>query len=62
MHRRSPIPHTVVLDDDDTVAETADSSVIISMTPRVQGEEFLTVEMVPEDEDGEEKKGDAAEK
>ncbi|XP_042267443.1 cyclic nucleotide-gated cation channel beta-1-like [Thunnus maccoyii] len=62
MHRRSPIPHTVVHDDNDTVAETADSSVVIRMTPRVEGEEFLTVEVAPEEEDGEEKKGDAAKK
>ncbi|XP_044214190.1 cyclic nucleotide-gated cation channel beta-3 isoform X1 [Thunnus albacares] len=60
MHRRSPIPHTVVHDDNDTVAETADSSVVIRMTPRVEGEEFLTVEVAPGEEDGEEKKGDTA--
>ncbi|XP_022605653.1 cyclic nucleotide-gated cation channel beta-1 [Seriola dumerili] len=47
MHRRSPIPRAPVQDDDDTVAETADSSVIIRMTPRHQGEEVLSVEVVP---------------
>ncbi|XP_062293857.1 cyclic nucleotide-gated cation channel beta-3 [Scomber scombrus] len=57
MHRRSPIPMFVVHDDDDTVCETADSSVIIRMTPRVEGEELLSVEVAPGDKDGEEKKG-----
>ncbi|XP_056232248.1 cyclic nucleotide-gated cation channel beta-3 [Seriola aureovittata] len=47
MHRRSPIPRAPVQDDDDTVAETADSSVLIRMTPRHQGEEVLSVEVVP---------------
>ncbi|XP_071346042.1 cyclic nucleotide-gated channel beta-3 isoform X2 [Trachinotus anak] len=47
MHRRSPVPLAAVQDDDDTVAETADSSVIIRMTPRKKGEEVLTVEVAP---------------
>lgn len=54
MHRRSPVPLTAVQDDDDAVSETADSSVIIRMTPRPQGEEVLTVEVAPGD--GEEEK------
>ncbi|KAM7405605.1 hypothetical protein PAMP_000040 [Pampus punctatissimus] len=64
MHRRSPIPPTEARrdDGDDTVAETADSSVIIRMTPRREGEELLTVEVAPEEEAGEEKKGDKAQK
>ncbi|XP_029353680.1 cyclic nucleotide-gated cation channel beta-3 isoform X2 [Echeneis naucrates] len=47
MHRRSPVPLVPVQDDDDAVAETADSSVIIRMTPRYKGEELLTVEVAP---------------
>ncbi|XP_029983607.1 cyclic nucleotide-gated cation channel beta-3 isoform X14 [Sphaeramia orbicularis] len=54
MHRRSPVPVIAIQDDDDTVAETADSSVIIRMTPRQEGEELLTVEVSP----GEGEKGD----
>jgi len=34
-------------DDEDTVSETADSTVVIRMTPRVEGEELLTVELTP---------------
>ncbi|MED6236607.1 cyclic nucleotide gated channel beta 1 [Ataeniobius toweri] len=46
MHRRSPVPRTLAPDDkDESVAETADSSVIIRMTPRQEGEELLTVEV-----------------
>ncbi|XP_060908933.1 cyclic nucleotide-gated cation channel beta-3 [Labrus mixtus] len=45
MHRRSPIPHAQAKDDDDAVSETADSSVVIRMTPRKEGEELLTVEV-----------------
>ncbi|XP_034536167.1 cyclic nucleotide-gated cation channel beta-1-like [Notolabrus celidotus] len=60
MHRRSPIPHRLIQDDNDTVSETADSSVIIRMTPRKEGEELLTVEVKPregdEEEEEEEKK------
>ncbi|KAF0042675.1 hypothetical protein F2P81_004012 [Scophthalmus maximus] len=44
MHRRSPVPVFPAQDDNDTVAETADSSVVIRMTPRQEGEEVLTVE------------------
>ncbi|XP_062404752.1 cyclic nucleotide-gated cation channel beta-3 [Sardina pilchardus] len=42
--RRSPIPKSMQQETDDTVAETADSSVVIRMTPRQGGEEILTVE------------------
>uniref|UniRef100_A0A3P8RIN0 Cyclic nucleotide gated channel subunit beta 1a n=1 Tax=Amphiprion percula TaxID=161767 RepID=A0A3P8RIN0_AMPPE len=46
MHRRSPVPLSPApADGDDTVAETADSSVVIRMTPRQEGEELLTVEV-----------------
>ncbi|XP_059362015.1 cyclic nucleotide-gated cation channel beta-1-like isoform X2 [Carassius carassius] len=47
MHRRSPIPRPRVPDEDDTVSETTDSTMIIRMTPRVEGEEILTVEVSP---------------
>ncbi|KAM7014986.1 cyclic nucleotide-gated channel beta-1 [Tautogolabrus adspersus] len=56
MHRRSPIPHARVKDDDDAVSETADSSVIIRMTPRKEGEELLTVEVMRREEEKEKKK------
>ncbi|XP_053187848.1 cyclic nucleotide-gated cation channel beta-3 [Scomber japonicus] len=56
MHRRSPIPTPARRDDDDTVCETADSSMLIRMTPRVEGEELLSVEVAPGDKDGEEEK------
>ncbi|XP_033847671.1 cyclic nucleotide-gated cation channel beta-1 [Periophthalmus magnuspinnatus] len=53
MHRRSPVPVFRAAEDDDTVAETADSSLIIRMTPRREGEEVLSVEVSPaEEEDG----------
>ncbi|XP_053710559.1 cyclic nucleotide-gated cation channel beta-3 isoform X2 [Synchiropus splendidus] len=55
MHRRSPIPHTLPHDDDDTVAETADSSLIIRMTPRIEGEELLSVEVATGDQQDEDK-------
>ncbi|XP_015257930.1 PREDICTED: cyclic nucleotide-gated cation channel beta-1 [Cyprinodon variegatus] len=46
MHRRSPVPRSPAPEDrDESVAETADSSVIIRMTPRKEGEELLTVEV-----------------
>ncbi|KAM9765889.1 cyclic nucleotide-gated channel beta-1 isoform 2-T2 [Menidia menidia] len=46
MHRRSPVPRTRAPDDgDESVAETADSSVLIRMTPRRAGEELLSVEV-----------------
>lgn len=52
IHRRSPIQRTVTQeDDDDVVAQTADSTVIIRVTPRQHGEEILSVE-VAEEEDG----------
>ncbi|KAM4744836.1 cyclic nucleotide-gated channel beta-1 isoform 2-T2 [Anableps anableps] len=42
MHRRSPVPRSPAPEDrDESVAETADSSVIIRMTPRQEGEELL---------------------
>uniref|UniRef100_A0A3Q3W2A3 Cyclic nucleotide-binding domain-containing protein n=1 Tax=Mola mola TaxID=94237 RepID=A0A3Q3W2A3_MOLML len=44
-HRRSPIPRALVRDGDDTVSESADSSVVIRMTSRHAGEEVLTVEV-----------------
>ncbi|KAG1938845.1 cyclic nucleotide-gated cation channel beta-3 [Pimephales promelas] len=47
MHRRSPIPRPRMQDDDDMVSETTDSTMIIRMTPRVEGEEILTVEVGP---------------
>ncbi|KAJ0056667.1 hypothetical protein NL108_012033, partial [Boleophthalmus pectinirostris] len=58
MHRRCPVPVFRAAENDDTVAETADSSLIIRMTPRREGEEMLSVEVSPaekdEDGDGEE--------
>lgn len=51
MHRRSAVPLAQVRDDDDAVAETADSSVIIRMTPHQEGEELLTVEVKPREEE-----------
>uniref|UniRef100_A0A3Q2Q2B4 Cyclic nucleotide gated channel subunit beta 1a n=1 Tax=Fundulus heteroclitus TaxID=8078 RepID=A0A3Q2Q2B4_FUNHE len=49
MHRRSPVPRSLAPDDrEESVAETADSSVIIRMTPRREGEELLTVEVAAE--------------
>ncbi|KAK7912863.1 hypothetical protein WMY93_013074 [Mugilogobius chulae] len=59
MHRRSPIPTFRAQEEDDTVAETADSSLIIRMTPRREGEETLSVEVSPaeeEEEDGGDRK------
>ncbi|XP_029949187.1 cyclic nucleotide-gated cation channel beta-1 [Salarias fasciatus] len=51
MHRRSPVPLSPAPEDgQDTVSETADSSVLIRMTPRHKGEELLTVEMAVEGE------------
>ncbi len=55
MHRRSPIPRPLVLDEDDMVSETTDSTMIIRMTPRVEGEEILSEEVSPrEGAEGEE--------
>ncbi|TRY64689.1 hypothetical protein DNTS_006396 [Danionella cerebrum] len=45
MHRRSPIPRARLPDDNDMVSETTDSTMIIRMTPRVEGEEILLVEV-----------------
>ncbi|XP_012778584.3 uncharacterized protein cngb1a isoform X2 [Maylandia zebra] len=57
MHRRSPVPLSPAPEDgEETVAETADSSVIIRMTPRHKGEELLTVEMKAGERGGEEEK------
>uniref|UniRef100_A0A7N6AUB3 Cyclic nucleotide-binding domain-containing protein n=1 Tax=Anabas testudineus TaxID=64144 RepID=A0A7N6AUB3_ANATE len=61
MHRRSPVPLAPVQDDDDAVAGTADSSVIIRMTPQPEGEELLTVEVMPGDEEEKEEQVEAAE-
>ncbi|KTF90207.1 hypothetical protein cypCar_00026110 [Cyprinus carpio] len=47
MHRRSPIPRPRIVDEDDMVSETTDSTMIIRMTPRVEGEEILSVEVSP---------------
>ncbi|KAG7277867.1 hypothetical protein CRUP_001319, partial [Coryphaenoides rupestris] len=47
--RRSPIPKLRAPDGEDTVSETADSTVVIRMTPRVEGEEVLIVELTPKD-------------
>ncbi|XP_063045305.1 cyclic nucleotide-gated cation channel beta-3 [Engraulis encrasicolus] len=44
VRKRSPIPKTMAQETDDTVAETADSSMLIRMTPRREGEEVLSVE------------------
>lgn len=57
-HRRSPILRTVTQDDEDMVAETTDSTVVIRITPRTHGEEILTVEMP---EEGEESKAETTE-
>lgn len=50
VHYRSPIRRTVTQDEDDMVAQTTDSTVIIRMTPRHHGEEILSVEMAEEDD------------
>lgn len=55
-HRRSPVPLAPVRDDEDAVSETADSSVIIRMSPPQEGEELLTVEVTPGEGQEEEKK------
>lgn len=57
-HRRTPIRLSAVPNLDDTVAESSDSSIVIRMTPRQAGEEFLMVEVAHGDaeEEGEEKK------
>uniref|UniRef100_A0A671LDG2 Cyclic nucleotide gated channel subunit beta 1a n=1 Tax=Sinocyclocheilus anshuiensis TaxID=1608454 RepID=A0A671LDG2_9TELE len=47
MHRRSPIPRPHIPDEDDMVSETTDSTMIIRMTPHVEGEEILSVEISP---------------
>ncbi|XP_052008070.1 fibrous sheath CABYR-binding protein-like isoform X2 [Xyrauchen texanus] len=47
IHRRSPIPRPRFPDEDDMVSETNDSTMIIRMTPRVEGEEILSVEVTP---------------
>lgn len=54
MHRRLPAPQSAAEDGDESVAETADSSVVIRMTPREKGEELLTVEVVVTEEEPEE--------
>ncbi|XP_035768637.1 cyclic nucleotide-gated cation channel beta-1 [Neolamprologus brichardi] len=63
MHRRSPVPLSPAPEDgEETVAETADSSVIIRMTPRHKGEELLTVEIKAGERGGEEEKEETKEK
>ncbi|XP_058243389.1 cyclic nucleotide-gated cation channel beta-3 isoform X1 [Hemibagrus wyckioides] len=52
IHRRSPIQRTVTQDDEDMVAETTDSTMIIRITPHQHGEEILSVEMAEGEEDG----------
>ena len=52
MRRRSPIPRTRAPGDEDAVSETADGSVVIRMTPRVEGEELLSVERGTKDKEG----------
>uniref|UniRef100_A0A3Q3JMK5 Cyclic nucleotide-binding domain-containing protein n=1 Tax=Monopterus albus TaxID=43700 RepID=A0A3Q3JMK5_MONAL len=52
-----PVPLCPVQDDVDTMAETADSSVIIRMTPRQEGEELLTVEVTPREREEQKKEG-----
>ncbi|XP_067349233.1 cyclic nucleotide-gated channel beta-3 [Channa argus] len=61
MHRCSVVPLVPVKDDDDAVAETADSSFVIRMTPQQEGEELLTVEVTPREEEEEEKRGEELE-
>lgn len=51
-HRRTPIRLTAVQDVEDTVSESADSSVVIRMTARQAGEEVLMVEVTHEDGEG----------
>lgn len=53
-HRRTPIRLPAIQDVDDTVSESADSSVVIRMTARQAGEEVLLVEVTHGD--GEEEK------
>ncbi|XP_028289715.1 cyclic nucleotide-gated cation channel beta-3 isoform X2 [Gouania willdenowi] len=58
MHRRSPVPLSRdVDDDDDMVSETADSSVVIRMTSRHEGEELLSVEVAEEEPSGKKPEG-----
>ncbi|ROL52863.1 Cyclic nucleotide-gated cation channel beta-1 [Anabarilius grahami] len=59
VHRRSPIPRPRVPDEDDMVSETTDSTMVIRMTPRIEGEEILSVEIGPGEgvEDEEEEPG-----
>ncbi|XP_017563507.1 cyclic nucleotide-gated cation channel beta-3 isoform X3 [Pygocentrus nattereri] len=52
IHRRSPVPRLVPQDDDDMVSETTDSTMVIRMTPRQHGEEILSVEVGPGEEEG----------
>ncbi|XP_046721282.1 cyclic nucleotide-gated cation channel beta-1 isoform X2 [Silurus meridionalis] len=63
IHRRSPIQCTVTQDDadEDMVAQTTDSTMIIRITPHQHGEEILSVEMA-EEEDGKAETTDQEEK
>lgn len=50
VHRRTPMQRTITQDEDeDVVAQTTDSTVIIRVTPRQHGEEILSVEMAAEE-------------
>ena len=53
-HRRTPIRLPAVQDMEETVSESADSSVVIRMTARQAGEEVLMVEVAHGDEEEEE--------
>ncbi|KAK2848287.1 hypothetical protein Q7C36_009969 [Tachysurus vachellii] len=61
IHRRSPVQRTVTQDDEDMVAETTDSTMIIRITPHQHGEEILSIEMA-EEEDGKVKETEQEEK
>ncbi|KAI5629673.1 cyclic nucleotide-gated cation channel beta-1 isoform X8 [Silurus asotus] len=63
IHRRSPIQCTVTQDDgdEDMIAQTTDSTMIIRITPHQHGEEILSVEMA-EEEDGKAETTDQEEK
>lgn len=62
IHHRSHVQRTVTQDDEDMVAETTDSTMIVRITPHQHGEEILSVEMAEEEEDGKVKETEQAEK
>ncbi|KAI1889956.1 hypothetical protein AGOR_G00168250 [Albula goreensis] len=45
VHRRSPVPPKPLDDEDDMVAETTDSSMLIRLSPTPHGDEILSVEL-----------------